>query len=76
MPGVRTIEDLASILGFEHGELDRIARHVEAYCEDLEVIDPARPGKVRGVVNVREPLRSVQTNLLCNLLKPNLRPSP
>ena len=41
----------------------------------MVLIDPAKPGKIREVVNVTGPLRRIQDRLYRQLLLPNHRPS-
>lgn len=76
MLNIKTVERLAEILQVTTRSLEGIVRDTEAFYEDLILLDPAKPGKSREVVNATGPLRSLQTNLLCNLLKPHLKPSP
>lgn len=75
MLDIRTVGQLAEILRVTSSELEGIAGNAEAYYEELVLIDPAKPGKIREVVNVTGPLRTLQSNLLCNLLRPRLKPS-
>ena len=72
MLDIRTVGQLAEILRVTSSELEGIAGNAEAYYEELVLIDPAKPGKIREVVNVTGPLRTLQSNLLCNLLRPEL----
>ncbi len=76
MLNIATIGQLADILQVTVGCLEAVARDAESFYEELVLIDPAKPGKFREVVNVTGTLRAIQASLLCNLLKPNLRPSP
>jgi len=75
MLDIRTVGQLAEILRVTSSELEGIAGNAEAFYEELVLIDPAKPGKIREVVNVTGPLRTLQSNLLCNLLRPKLKPS-
>ena len=76
MLNITTVGQLADILQVTVSRLEAVAKDAEAFYEELVLIDPAKPGKRREVVNVKGPLRTIQVNLLCNLLKPKLRPSP
>ncbi len=76
MLNITTVGQLADILQVTVSRLEAVAKDAEAFYEELVLIDPAKPGKRREVVNVTGPLRTIQVNLLSNLLKPKLRPSP
>ena len=76
MLNITTVGQLADILQVTVTRLEAVAKDAEAFYEELVLIDPAKPGKRREVVNVTGPLRAIQVNLLSNLLKPKLRPSP
>lgn len=75
MLNIRTVGRLADVLQFSPSRLLGLARDAESFYEELILIDPAKPGKLREVVNVKGPLRKLQENLLSNLLRPNLKPS-
>ena len=76
MLNVQSVKQLADILQVTSKTLEDVLRNTAPFYENLVVVDPARPGKLREVVSVKGQLRTLQTNLLCNLLKPNLKPSP
>ena len=66
---------LARLLGTNPRQLSAIAESASIFYEDLVLIDPAKPGKIREVVNVTGPLRRIQDRLYRQLLLPNHRPS-
>jgi RNA-directed DNA polymerase len=76
MLGIQRIEHLAAQLGTTANRLIDVADNAAAFCEELELFDPARPEKVRDVLNVTGDLRRFQTRLLGSVLSPKHRPSP
>jgi RNA-directed DNA polymerase len=66
---------LARLLGSNPRHLCAVAESASRYCEDLILIDPAKPDKERKVVNCRGPMRRIQERLYRTLLAPNHRPS-
>jgi hypothetical protein len=59
MLNIVTLGQLADILQVTAGGLEAITRDAEAFYEELVLIDPAKPGKYREVVNVTGPLREI-----------------
>jgi hypothetical protein len=55
--------------------LVEVAETAPSYYEDLVLIDPARPNKVRAVLNVVGPLRRLQRLLHDRVLSPARRPT-
>jgi hypothetical protein len=75
MVNIRGIDLIARLLGTNRRRLISIAEAAPQYCEDLILIDPSKPGKIRDVVNPIGPLRRMQARLYHALLAPNHRPS-
>jgi RNA-directed DNA polymerase len=76
MLNVRRDKHLANMLGVGVTELRHVAERAEYFCEELVLLDPAKPDKPRDVLNVRGDLRKIQDRLLRLVLMPKLRPSP
>jgi len=55
--------------------LAEVAEAAPSYYEELVLIDPARPNKIRGVLNVVGPLRRMQRQLHDQVLAPARRPT-
>jgi len=72
---IRQEKHLARALGFQVSELRNLADNIELYCDELELHDPAKPDKVRIVLDVQRPLRTVQERILDRVLLPKLMPS-
>ena len=75
MLNIRGVGLLARLLGTNPRNLSALAESGPNYYEDLVLIDPAKPGKTREVLNVTGPLRRVQESLHRRLLAPNHKPS-
>jgi len=69
---IQQVKHLAHRLGVEVKNLERVAEAPERWCEELELRDPAKPTKIRNVLNVVGPLRSLQTRMLRDILLPAL----
>jgi len=69
---IRQVKHLAHRLGVEVKTLEKVAETPERWCEELELHDPAKPTKIRNVLNVVGPLRSLQTRMLRDILLPAL----
>jgi len=52
--------------------LEKIAEAPELWCEELVLLDPAKPTKPRNVLNVRGQLRQLQSRMLRSILLPVL----
>jgi RNA-directed DNA polymerase len=73
---IQKIEHLARHLGTTSDRLVEVAENTSLYCQELELVLPARPDKrPRTVLNVRGDLRRLQANLLKNVLRPKYEPS-
>ncbi len=75
MLGIRRIEHLAMQLGVPRRRLERVADEAPSYYEELILLDPAKPHKVREVLSVRGPLRMLQDRLHHRVLAPARHPS-
>jgi RNA-directed DNA polymerase len=76
MLGIQKISHLARHLGTTPDRLIEVAETAPSFCEELELIDPAKPEKKpRDVLDVRGDLRTLQTRLLRKLLRPSHQPS-
>jgi hypothetical protein len=69
---IRQIRHLAHRLGVNVETLEKVVETPERWCEELELHDPAKPTRVRRVLNVVGPLRRLQTRMLRD---PALSPS-
>jgi RNA-directed DNA polymerase len=77
MLGIQKLEHLARQLGTTRERLVEVASTASSFCEELELIDPARPEKKpRDVLNVTGDLRLFQAGMLCNILGPKHQPLP
>jgi RNA-directed DNA polymerase len=73
---IRPVKHLAAMLQTTTEHLIEVAESTESFCDELELFDPAKPNKVRDVLNVRGDLRRFQDRLLRRVLLPKLSPSP
>lgn len=69
---IRQIKHLAHRLGVTVRVLEKIAEAPERWCEELVLLDPAKPAKPRDVLNVRGQLRQLQSRMLRSILLPAL----
>ncbi|MDP1798771.1 MAG: hypothetical protein Q8K78_14855, partial [Planctomycetaceae bacterium] len=76
MLNIRRLTHLAQSLGVDQAKLDEVLVDLDQHYEQLILIDPARPEKIRRVVNVRKPLRTLQERIYKRLLLKKLLPSP
>src|SRR5690242_14716559 len=72
---LRQSKHLADRLGATIDQLEHITANASDYCEELLLVDPARPEKRRPVLNVLGDLRLLQTRLYRRVLLPSLQPS-
>ena len=69
---IRQVKHLAHRLGVTVKVLAKVAEAPERWCEELVLLDPAKPTKPRNVLNVRGQLRQLQSRMLRNVLLPAL----
>jgi len=69
---IRQIKHLAHRLGIEVTTLAKVTENPERWCEELVLLDPAKPNKPRNVLNVLGLLRRIQTQMLREVLLPAL----
>jgi hypothetical protein len=69
---IRQVKHLASHLGESVEHLKEVAESPRRWCEELELVDPAKPDKQRTVLNVFGPLRKLQARMLRHVLLPKL----
>lgn len=69
---IRQVKHLAHRLDVDVKTLKKVADAPERWCEEKELRDPAKPTKIRDVLNVVGPLRWLQTRMLRNILLPAL----
>ena len=72
MLNIRQPKHLARHLGVSVENLQEIAESAGRWCEELLLLDPAKPDKKRTVLNVFGPLRKMQAKLLRQVLLPKL----
>ena len=75
MLNIQTVAHLARLLETTPRRLIEVADSASSYYEELILIDPARPDKVRDILNVRGCLRRLQGLLHDKVLVPAHRPS-
>ena len=75
MLGIRKVEHLAMRLEVPPRRLVQVADAAPSYYEELVLLDPARPDKVREVLNVVGSLRLLQRRLHDSVLAPARKPS-
>lgn len=75
MLSIQRVGQLAKYLGVSEAELIDVADKPDRYCEELILLDPAKPGKQRQVLQVCGKLRAIQRNLYHKILMPKLVPS-
>lgn len=76
MLGIRQVKHLAAALQTTPDRLREVAACPEDFCEQLLLVDPARPDKPRRVLDIRGDLRRFQNRLLRVVMLPKLKPSP
>lgn len=76
MLNLRRIKHVAERVGFTEQRLVEIAENADSLCQELILLDPAKPNVLREVLNVRGDLRRVQERLLRKVFMPRLTPSP
>ena len=69
---IRQVKHLAYRLGVTVKVLEKVAEAPERWCEELVLLDPAKPTRPRDVLNVRGQLRQLQSRMLRNILLPAL----
>ncbi len=72
---IKQLKHLANRLQVSIGTLEAVANAPGRYCEELVLLDPAKPHKRREVLSVRGPLRELQRMLYRSVLLPKLAPS-
>ena len=72
---IRQEKHLARYLDLDISTIRSLVESVESYCEELWVHDPAKPNKVRQVLNVQGPLRRAQQRIHNRILLSQLTPS-
>jgi len=75
MLNIQTVAHLARLLETTPHRLIQVANSAPSYYEKLILIDPARPDKVRDILNVVGGLRQLQRLLHDKVLVPARRPS-
>ena len=75
MLNIRQLKHLATRLGVSVAKLEAVADSAANWCEELELLDPAKPNIQRTVLNVFGPLRKLQAKLLRQVLLPKLAAS-
>lgn len=76
MLNIRQVKHLARSLGLSAQDLLTVAENADTFCEELILVDPAKPKKEREVVNVRGKLRRLEVALLKNILERRISSSP
>ena len=76
MLNIRQVKHLASRLDVSVDRLIQVAKSPESFCEELTLLDPAKPEKPRDVLNVRGDLEKIETRILRRVLMRRLRPCP
>jgi RNA-directed DNA polymerase len=76
MLNIRQVKHLAANIGFSLRSLNEIAENADDFCEELLLLDPAKPDKRRLVLDVRGDLRKVQDRQLRGVFMRKLSPSP
>lgn len=69
---LRQTKHLAARLGVPLSQIEHVADSAPAFCEELILVDPAKPGKQREVLNIRGDLRKIQWLLYGRVLLPKL----
>ncbi len=72
---IHQVKHLTKALEVSEAKLAEIAESPERYCEELVLLDPAKPDKPRDVLSVTGILRQLQRRLYQRILLPKLIPS-
>lgn len=72
---IHQVKHLAKALEIGEAKLAEVADSPERYCEELVLLDPAKPDKPRDVLSVTGILRQLQRRLYQRILLPKLIPS-
>lgn len=72
---IQKVKHLAQQLKCHEWKLRDVAENSADYCEELLLVNPAKPNKNREVLNTRGELRRIQYNLYKNIFLPNFVPS-
>jgi hypothetical protein len=72
---IRQLKHLAARLGVSLECLEEVADSADRWCDELELLDPAKPNKQRMVLNIFGPLRKIQAKMLRQVLLPKLHVS-
>ncbi len=70
MLNIRQPKHLARQLGVSVESLKAVAESASSWCEELELLDPAKPNKQRTVLNVTGLLRKMQAKMLRQVILP------
>jgi RNA-directed DNA polymerase len=73
---LRRLKHLADSIGFSEERLNKVAENASNYCEQLILLDPAKPKKPRPVLSVNGDLKVIQKRILDKIFKLKLSPSP
>lgn len=76
MLNIQTLGFLADRLSVSQTELVHVADSAESFYQRLQLIDPAKPDKIRTVRSVQGKLRMIQERLLRRVFMARLQPSP
>jgi RNA-directed DNA polymerase len=66
------VKHLARHLGVDVKTLEKVVETPERWCIEKELHDPAKPTKIRRVLDIGGPLRRLQTRMLRDILLPVL----
>ena len=69
---IRQVKHLARRLDVTVRILEKVAEYPERWCQELVLLDPAKPTKHRDVLDVQGHLRQLQSRMLRNVLLPAL----
>lgn len=72
---IRQLKHLTDRLEITLPDLEEVAADIQRYCKELVLLDPAKPGKRRKVLNVTGKLRTIQERIYRRILLPQLTPS-
>lgn len=70
------LKQLEDVLRLRPGRLGEILDDPGECYEEFFVVDPSHPDKRREVLNVKNPIRELQTRLYRRVLRRHLKPSP
>lgn len=73
---IRQVKHLARQLGITVAQLDQTIDAIPSCCENLDLIDPNKPGRHRTVLKVSGQFRKLQDRMLRQVLLPRIKPTP